>query len=101
MSISDKDKKVFKDLDTEALKAHWAVGDSLSSKPKSLTQKEEMDLLISDGIDAVKASRADYQAKLSSWEAKHQLLVDTESAANSKYQSHGAYIEKLLSSSTA
>lgn len=54
-----------------AIRADWAVGDHLRTKPNPLTKDEEMELLIQKGASAVQAARAEYTVKLASWQAEH------------------------------
>lgn len=66
----------------EARDAEEAIWENEKLKPVALTDREEMDLLLDQGPEAVKAKRAEHEKALQAWGMTHAPLMADALAKN-------------------
>jgi hypothetical protein len=66
--------------------ADWARAENMALKPEPMTTSQELDLLLSDGADAVKAARAQHLNDMATWQATQQPLEDAFQKATGAYE---------------
>ena len=75
-------------LEEASIRAHWAIHDVQIKIPPKPSQEEEHEMLINQGADAVKKSRADWQAVSDAIQPELDAAYKAHQAADAEWVKH-------------